>query len=408
MLASLGWSESIVQQPGYSAKSAAPLRQEDVKFLLPADYGPLGRLRRSPNSPDVTIVFRDSELRVACTSDLATMRHAFARTPWSPALRALRLGFGYSLRGDPQLVELAHESCGPVDRWILHAHPGDDLKRLHFLIFSNSDTPTAVIKFSRVPGNRAPFDAEARHLRMFQDWSEVVQRPVPKLLSTGETNENIRYNIETAVGSPGFGGAVLAGEAERISDVVAWLGDLAEETVEERATGGDQLRELFSSADLPLPRGFESIPAVFCHNDLGTWNLTLSGTGFGVVDWEGADRHGFPLWDLAYFLLDVLTLPNDDVSKRVERGLAILAGEVEQSIDFWRPVGAYAERMNLPERIIRPLLTACLIFHSKSAASRSTRASALGGQASPVRFLHGSLFTALENDDRFGQAWGLG
>jgi hypothetical protein len=45
------------------------------------------------------------------------------------------------------------------------------------------------------------------------------------------------------------------------------------------------------------------LPLVFQHGDPGTWNLLITGDGRpAFLDWEAAEPHGMPLWDLFYFM----------------------------------------------------------------------------------------------------------
>jgi hypothetical protein len=45
------------------------------------------------------------------------------------------------------------------------------------------------------------------------------------------------------------------------------------------------------------------LPLVFQHGDPGTWNLLITADGRpAFLDWEAAEPHGMPLWDLYYFM----------------------------------------------------------------------------------------------------------
>src|SRR5207247_3457676 len=76
------------------------------------------------------------------------------------------------------------------------------------------------------------------------------------------------------------------------------------------------------------------LPAVLQHNDLGSWNIVVGpGGGFTALDWESARRHGFPLWDLLYFLVDVLPLVEgaETPEERTTLALRLLRGETGPS-----------------------------------------------------------------------------
>ena len=383
-------------------------RSRDHRFLVGADSTPdAPSLSRSFRRPNVVVVHRKGELRVACTSDLATLRRAFPNSTTDAVLRLLRALRGYTVITQPEIVQRAEEFCGPLDRWILRAHAGDDLKRLHFEVACGTSDPEAIVKFSRLPGNHAVFDVEADLLRSFEQYTADVRRPVPRLLGHGETRNGERFNVEEAVGVPGFGRAVQdANQAtERIDAVVEWLSALAGESQVTNSESAARLDALLQSTGASPFFADMDIPSVCAHNDLGTWNLTLRDEGFGVVDWEGAERMGFPIWDLFYFLIDVFTLPNDAVDTRVRRAMDILAGEGPKAADFWQYLSAYATRIGLNERAIKPLLTTCMIHHSRSLQQRSERGDGLGTSAAGIRYLHGELLDAFLADGRFSRGW---
>ena len=50
-------------------------------------------------------------------------------------------------------------------------------------------------------------------------------------------------------------------------------------------------------------RSAERFPLVFQHGDPGPWNVLITSDGRpGFLDWEAAEPHGMPLWDLFHFL----------------------------------------------------------------------------------------------------------
>jgi hypothetical protein len=50
-------------------------------------------------------------------------------------------------------------------------------------------------------------------------------------------------------------------------------------------------------------RPTDRLPRVFEHDDMGTWNVTVSRAGtIGILDWESSRHDGFPASDLFYFL----------------------------------------------------------------------------------------------------------
>jgi aminoglycoside phosphotransferase (APT) family kinase protein len=60
-----------------------------------------------------------------------------------------------------------------------------------------------------------------------------------------------------------------------------------------------RLRELAGLVE----RRPEPMPLVFEHGDAGPWNVLVTDDGRpALLDWEAAEPHGMPLWDLFYFV----------------------------------------------------------------------------------------------------------
>ncbi len=311
--------------------------------------------------------------------------------------------------GLPYLVRCATKKIRAQNPdWILHANAGDDLKRLHFVIYPEHGN-AVVLKFSRVLGNNSPFDQEKAILTALDKCG--IEKCRPRLISRANTPAGTPYTIESAIEGGRFGQRYksLSGtQRQHICDSVCdWFCELAE--LSQNSMGGACKRvdtEFESHGHCP-PR-LTNVPTIITHNDPGSWNFLLTTNGkFGLVDWEGADITGAPLWDLSYFLLDVLTLDKAGrLDHRIRKALDILAGQ-SSSVFFWNQLSKAASRLHIPEDFIRPLLTASFMRHARSQELRKQRAISLGNPVNSSQYLHGCIFEQMRLDSRFEQSWGL-
>jgi hypothetical protein len=237
-----------------------------------------------------------------------------------------RLSVGVRRPGPPFLVAAAAELGVPADAELFLSPGASDLLSRGVLhVFAPGERePRWAIKFSRVAGNVAPFDREEQGLRVAVEAGEVVSARAPRLLGRF-TAGGAPASLETAA----LGERLVsllestdrrAAKLEALDRIAGWLLDVARRTAVPGALGGEL--ERLRSTVLPawahagageeLLEGLDELPAVFVHNDLGSWNILADGTSFTAVDWEGARRHGMPLWDLVYFLA-YATIPLDGV-----------------------------------------------------------------------------------------------
>ena len=113
------------------------------------------------------------------------------------------------------------------------------------------------------------------------------------------------------------------------------------------------------------------------HNDLGSWNVVARPRlGFTVLDWESARRHGLPLWDLLYFLVDVLPQVDGARTEEERTGTAIrlLRGESPSSRVLFRWLQRVVEETGLPTDAVGPIATLCWLHHGLSHLARSGKA----------------------------------
>jgi aminoglycoside phosphotransferase (APT) family kinase protein len=238
--------------------------------------------------------------------------------------------------------------------------------------------PTLVLKMPRVPGDSGGLAREAAVLKAIQEASPDISKTVPRLVAFEEGARPLL--VETALPGRLLKPAMLRGEPARYLDaVVAWLIGLAATHQNGIEPGWYErmlerpLNDLAESLRLPTgevdlvkrtlelvePLREAEIPGVVEHGDLSHPNLIWTGENHvGVVDWELAEEHGFPLHDLAYFLTYVtfaLRRATETTAQVAAFHDAFFAG------GGWARarVEAYARDLALDRTLLTPLFVSC-------------------------------------------------
>ncbi len=337
-----------------------------------------------------------------------------------PDLRPVQT-VGLRAPGPPFLVAAAGSLGVPPDAgWFMTTGQGDPLTRgvLH-LFPAGSPDPVWVLKFARVPGYSEPFDRDERGLRLAGEAAATAAH-APRLVGRLEA-EGLHASVETAavgerlstlVGRARGGRAAL----EAIEEIAAWIVRVGLETAaapaalqeeRERLARGVLPRWAERGASRDLVDRLPELPAVLQHNDLGTWNVVAGEEGFTVLDWESARRHGLPLWDLLYFLVDVL--PQLDGARSAEersaQALRLLRGEAASSPVLFAWLRRAVEEMGIPPEAVGPVATLCWLDHGLSHVARSVAAERIeagsAGAVPPVE----RIAPAWLADPALGPAW---
>ena len=164
-----------------------------------------------------------------------------------------------------------------------------------------------------------------------------------------------------------------------IEAVAAWILDLARTTtapadalLEERRRLELEVVPRYAGVPRDLVSRLPPLPAVLQHNDLGCWNIVVGRRGFTAVDWESARRHGLPLWDLLYFLVDALVHLDGAWSsgRRAAHAARLLLGETESSDVLFRWVREAVDVLGLPSEAVGPVVTLGWLHHGLSPVAR--------------------------------------
>jgi hypothetical protein len=116
-----------------------------------------------------------------------------------------------------------------------------------------------------------------------------------------------------------------------------------------------------------------AVPGVLLHNDLGSWNVVVSGGAFTVLDWEDAVRHGLPLWDLFYFLADA-AVHLDEAADPREHFERLFLGEASSSELLFEWTRTMVEALELPPDAVGRIATLCWLQHGLTGRRRAADA----------------------------------
>jgi len=277
----------------------------------------------------------------------------------------------------PFLVAEAERFGAPGDaEWFMTLGGGDALSRSVFhLLAPGENEPGWVVKFARVPGYTAPFERDERGFRLAQTAGEAVGRRVPRILGRFEA-AGLHASLE------------LSARGYRLTDllrrrmprdekvgvidaVAAWILELGRQTLGD-ASALQEERDRVTREVVPrwagvgitptLVESIPNIPSVVEHGDIGAYNVIAKGPDeFSVIDWESVREHGFPLWDLTFFLADaLLQLDGAETEPTQNQHTAqLFRGEIPSSAILFRWIRAGVEAFGIPPEAVGPLVTLC-------------------------------------------------
>jgi hypothetical protein len=309
-------------------------------------------------------------------------------TGWIPPLRALQT-VGSRQNGQPFLIRAAVSLGVPEDvSWFLTPGQAEPLTRGVFTLFRpRGREPEWALKFARVRGYSEPFEEDERGLRLAATAGPIVERHAPRWLGRLHV-EGFHASVESAAVGERLSTLIRHRDsAESVSTAIeaiaSWLLQLARSTAGPPGSLHDERRRL---AETVLPEWVErgaprdlvdrlpQLAPVLQHNDVGSWNIVVgSPTEFVVVDWESAREHGLPLWDLLYFLVDVLSKVDGARTRkeRAERSLRLLRGDSPSSPLLFAWVRRAVAEAGIPPDAVGVIATLCWLDHGLSHVARS-------------------------------------
>jgi hypothetical protein len=399
------------------AERAAPGFRERVFLAIPTLEQP--SLLVPADRPNVAAcVFEDwtfpsSRLRALRKRALVAFpRAALARAPQPRVTMMTREP------GEPFLIAAAGEQVdfGPDPDWYLVCGQGDELARGLFAVFRRgAQEPSWVVKFARVPGYREPFEQDERGLDLVQTAGGSAAEHAPRLLGR-LSSAGFEASVETAaVGSRMNGlldSAIGYDRKQRLVAAVAdWILRVAIETRRPASISpelerlSEQVLPLASGASTSLLRGLETIPGVLQHNDLGGWNIVVDrGGNFTALDWESARLPGLPLWDLWYFLADVLPAL-DGIDDRGAAFRRLFRGESGTSALLFELTRAAVSALQIPEDLVGRIACLCWLHHGVSHIARAESLGRHGRDGRATRWPTQEYPGIWLDDPLLGEGW---
>jgi hypothetical protein len=293
------------------ARDLARVAKETSKRLDAAVGGGLGRVRSrlgrtGGGNPDIAL------------------RHPSPGA--GPGQVAIILPSGTAATTPPRyLIRLAADHGYDISRhrWAIAPPRGyRSQKVLFFLYEDGSSEADLVIKLTQDRAFNDRLSNEAAALKRLNESGAAAPGTIPSVLFSGEV-AGLTVVAETALrGEPfrerssglptcEFAGQALdwivglgkqSAEPGTRSDWSTTLTSLVDQYVgfyRPEAPEQQQLRALVDT----VVKSDQSPPTVFQHGDPGNWNLlVMPNDQVGFLDWESAESHGAPLWDLFVFI----------------------------------------------------------------------------------------------------------
>jgi hypothetical protein len=276
------------------------------------------------------------------------------------------------------------------------AAPGDypSRKAILAVFLPGGSEPRYIVKLARDPAFNGRLENEHRALRALAAAGIGDAATVPRASFFGHDG-GLAVLAQTAIpGVPFRQVARGTHECPSARAAIAWLMELgartADRTIAEPAQAAAALRVLLDRfAGLYRPSVAEHdllaeqidaiaasrrpFPLVFQHGDPGVWNLLITPDGRpAFLDWEAAEQHGMPLWDLFY------------AARSVGIGVARATG-TRRSLDAFAEqyladgplsraladdVGRHCAQIDLDPALIRPLFYTCWMHRALKEAAR--------------------------------------
>jgi aminoglycoside phosphotransferase (APT) family kinase protein len=252
---------------------------------------------------------------------------------------------------------------------------------IFFVLAAGRAEPILVVKVPRLPGDNSRLDREAANLRLVQTaWAEGFAS-IPRVIAYEDYGGH-RLLIETALRGQAMSPAVVRRHPKAcVETVLTWLMDLHHATAAGSMHAKDWHTHLVErplerfervfplraeekcllehTRELISPLHAATVPLVFEHGDLSSPNLLLHGQdSLGVVDWELAEPQGLPAVDLFFFLTYITFAQRRCRTQRHYR--AAFHNAFFGPTAWARPyIVRYAERMQLPPEVLKPLFVLC-------------------------------------------------
>jgi hypothetical protein len=370
-----------------------------------------GEMRTAvPRQDKKTIDYLVRHYLFSSTSDVRLLARAeryVIKHPWSGRLLrrsgVLLTRSTSDLSGKPpHYLRSAAEAAGidlSQSRWALLAQGKFSSRKVLFLLFEkDSETPHYIVKLTRDPVFNYRLENEYKALALLWEKGVGDQERLPQSIFCSHPGNLMLVGQTIIQGKPFRRQHQSSPEHPLGRDACAWLSKLgeftADPTIASPAQVAKALRQLFvrflniyrltPEQSTFIEGQIDSIsqtrnvfPLVFQHGDPGTWNLMVTRSGkVAFLDWEAAEPHGIPLWDLFYFLRSYCIWATRGGSRR--DSLQVFAqgflGEAPLNLFVSEMIHNYCQRLGLPDDLIQPLFYTCWMHRALKESTRLPQA----------------------------------
>lgn len=293
-------------------------------------------------------------------------------------------------------------------------------KLLFFLFDDVHDAPVHVAKMTRDPRHNPRLENEWRALNLLREHGIGDDGTLPEPLFL-DSHSNLAILGETAIdGVPFLERTEATAECPHARAAVGWLLELGIRTAHRAPDEAPPVTEMlaalverfndvyrvdsdhvaFLAAQAgTLVDGEPDLRFVFQHGDPGPWNLVVTIDGRpAFLDWEAAEPHGMPLWDLFHFLRSFGLLVSRATGKHDPLGSFAdqILGDSALNRLLVETASRFCTETGLDSRLVEPLFYLSWMHRALKEASRLP----------PARLEHGRyvnlLRLAIERRDSSG------
>ena len=295
------------------------------------------------------------------------------------------------------LRQIARAANVDIDhhRWALSARGRYNSRKVLFFLFEEaSSSPEYIVKITRDSAFNARLENEYHALTLLRQKGLGGPETLPQPLFL-DCHGGLAIVGETVIDGVPFRRRTTGTADDPYGRVaIEWLTDLsiatADSTIATTSKVAEELWQLFvrfletycltleqtvflaEQIDI-IRRHLGTFPLVFQHGDPGTWNLMVtSGGEVAFLDWEAAEPHGMPLWDLFYFLRSYCTWAARKQGTRDSlKGFAQhFLAESSLTPLLIKAIRRYSRQIGLPPRLIEPLFYTCWMHRALKQATR--------------------------------------
>lgn len=331
----------------------------------------------------------------------------------------------------PLLVTLSREGgrsafdagpdAGIPDRseWYLSVAAGSIVRRSAFHVLApGSAAPDVIIKLSRVRDLSIQFDRDEAAYDIVKRAGRCVADHAPRLLARFDV-EGHHASVETAARGVCLRRLLTesasADESSALASIVArWLDEVARGTAHPSAALEARRTRLAVAAEERLGANLAArllrrvcdVPSVVTHGEVFEDHVFIDDGRVTLIDWEHAQEHGFPLWDLAFFAANALSAI-DGVTREEPRDRYVerlFSGRAPSSALLFGWLRDAAKALDLDGDAVAALIALYWIERSQLSKTERLRAESVAGDAIAPSWLETIADRWFENPE-LGERW---